>query len=244
LKKSGLVSAAEKYASEIEIFTFGRGFQAQISRSSVQKRRFHWSMTRQFWMADFFNRIGRLLPFAAYATGVILYRIRTSMRQVNDSGAFKEALGAWLPLVHQRHATLRAIKRFINRIRYLAMLQQGEQLDHSFLEELHLHQAPNPQTTRSQAIAEHRLVALGALHDLYEDDWRKNVEAENYPPDIAKAINNYQNRTSAGWPPGKEELDAFESSLRGVRVAGEVDILPSNRGRERSERPEESTERK
>jgi len=57
LKKSGLVSAAEKYASEIEIFTFGRGFQTQISRSSVQKKRFHWSMTRQFWMTDFFNRI-------------------------------------------------------------------------------------------------------------------------------------------------------------------------------------------
>jgi hypothetical protein len=185
-----------------------------------------------------------LLAFAAYATGVILYRIRTSMRQVNDSGAFNEALGAWLPLVHQRHRTPRAIKRFINRIRYLAMLQQGEQLDHSFLEELHLRQASNPQTTRSQAIAEHRLVALGALHDLYEDDWRKNIEAENYPPDIAKVINNYQNRTSAGWPPEKEELDAFESSLRGVRVAGEVDILPSYRGRERSERPEESTERK
>jgi len=59
LKKSGLVSAAEKYAPEIEIFAFGRGFQAQISRSSVQKRRFHWSMTRQFWMTDFFNRIGQ-----------------------------------------------------------------------------------------------------------------------------------------------------------------------------------------
>ncbi|WP_454868472.1 YCF48-related protein [Pseudomonas farris] len=185
-----------------------------------------------------------LLAFAAYVTGVILYRIRTSMRQVNDSGAFNEALGAWLPLVHQRHTTPRAIKRFINRIRYLAMLQQGEQLDHSFMEEIHLRQAPNPQTARSQAIAEHRLVALGALHDLYEDDWRKNVEEENYPPDIAEAINNYQEGTSAGWPPGKEELDAFESSLRGVRVAGEVDILPSDRGRERSERPEKSTERK
>jgi hypothetical protein len=59
LKKSGLVSAVEKYASEIEIFTFGRGFQTQISRSSVQKRRFHWSLTRQFWMTDFFNRIGQ-----------------------------------------------------------------------------------------------------------------------------------------------------------------------------------------
>jgi len=35
LKKSAMVSATEKYASEIEIFTFGRGCQAQISRSSV-----------------------------------------------------------------------------------------------------------------------------------------------------------------------------------------------------------------
>jgi hypothetical protein len=37
--------------------------QAQISRSSVQKRRFHWSMTRQFWMTDFFNRIGQKQTF-------------------------------------------------------------------------------------------------------------------------------------------------------------------------------------
>ncbi|EJM64580.1 hypothetical protein PMI29_03016 [Pseudomonas sp. GM49] len=37
LKKSTMVSAAEKYASEIEICTFGSGFRTQISRSSVQK---------------------------------------------------------------------------------------------------------------------------------------------------------------------------------------------------------------
>jgi hypothetical protein len=62
LKKSVMAFAAEKYASEIEIFTFGRVFQTQISRSSVQKRRFHQSMIRQFGMTDFFNRIGRFLP--------------------------------------------------------------------------------------------------------------------------------------------------------------------------------------
>ena len=71
-----MVSAAEKYASEIEIFTFGRGFQTQISRCSVQKRRFHLSMIRHFWMTDFFNRIdpkltvvtGRNWPKASTAT--------------------------------------------------------------------------------------------------------------------------------------------------------------------------------
>lgn len=188
--------------------------------------------------------LAALLAFAAYAAGVLLYRIRTSMRQVKDSGAFNEALGAWLPLVHQRNATPRAIKRFINRIRYLAMLQQGEQLDHSILEEFRRRPRPNPETKRSQAIAEHRLVALGALHDLYEDDWRKSVESGSYPPDIADVINDYKRRTRAGWPPEKEELDAFENSLRGVRVAGEVDIFPANRARESKGRAQQASQRK
>ncbi|TNB81987.1 hypothetical protein FHJ31_18080 [Pseudomonas sp. Fig-3] len=57
-----MVCASEKYASEIEIFTFGRGFRTRISRSRVQKRRFPQSMIRQFEQTDFFNRIGRFLP--------------------------------------------------------------------------------------------------------------------------------------------------------------------------------------
>ena len=71
LKKSTMVSPAEKYASEIEIFTFGRGFGAQISRSSVQKRRFNQSMTRLFGRTDFFNRIGRLLPLVKGSFGSV-----------------------------------------------------------------------------------------------------------------------------------------------------------------------------
>ena len=58
-----MVCASEKYASEIEIFTFGRGFRTRISRSSVQKRHFHQSMIRPFGQSDFFNRIGRKPPF-------------------------------------------------------------------------------------------------------------------------------------------------------------------------------------
>lgn len=63
LKKSAMVCASEKYASEIEIFTFGRGFRTRISRSSVQKRHFHRSMIRQFGQIDFFNRIGQKQMF-------------------------------------------------------------------------------------------------------------------------------------------------------------------------------------
>ncbi|MVW84391.1 hypothetical protein EI969_00235 [Pseudomonas sp. PB101] len=54
-----MVSTTEKYASEIEIFTLGRCFRTQISRSVVQKMRFHGSICGQFGRIDFFNRIGQ-----------------------------------------------------------------------------------------------------------------------------------------------------------------------------------------
>jgi hypothetical protein len=64
LKKSTMVSTAEKYALEIEIFTLSRGFWAQISRSCSQKRRFQQSVRGQSRRTDFFNRIGRFLLLA------------------------------------------------------------------------------------------------------------------------------------------------------------------------------------
>ena len=51
-----MVSAAEKYAFEIEIFTFGRDYWTQISRSSVQKGRFNQSRTRPFERIDCFQQ--------------------------------------------------------------------------------------------------------------------------------------------------------------------------------------------
>jgi hypothetical protein len=65
LKKSAMFSAAEKYASEIEIFSFGRDYWIQISRSSVQNRRFNQSMTRPFGRNDFFNSIGQKQPLTS-----------------------------------------------------------------------------------------------------------------------------------------------------------------------------------
>ena len=72
LKKSAMVCPSEKYASEIKIFTFGRGVRNRISRSSAQKRRFKQSMIRPFGQSDFFNRIGRLLPVTTAAFGGFL----------------------------------------------------------------------------------------------------------------------------------------------------------------------------
>ncbi|QZP30489.1 hypothetical protein [Pseudomonas sp. DR48] len=63
LKKSAVFSKAEKYASEIEILNVRRAFQAEISRRSVLKRRFHPSILRHSEKTDFFNRIGHKETF-------------------------------------------------------------------------------------------------------------------------------------------------------------------------------------
>ena len=63
LKKSAMVSTAEKYALEIEIFPLCRGFRAQISHSCAQKRRFQQPVSGQSGRTDFFNRIGQKQPF-------------------------------------------------------------------------------------------------------------------------------------------------------------------------------------
>jgi len=55
LKKSAMVSTAEKLALEIEIFTFCRGFRAQISRSCAQKKAFSSVSTRAVWKYRLFQ---------------------------------------------------------------------------------------------------------------------------------------------------------------------------------------------
>ncbi|KAA5844687.1 hypothetical protein F2A38_03475 [Pseudomonas chlororaphis] len=74
MKKSAMLFAAEKYASEIEIFIFDRGFRAQISRSGAQKKRFQRSVSGQSGRTDFFNRIARL---QLVTTGLSLLKDRT-----------------------------------------------------------------------------------------------------------------------------------------------------------------------
>ncbi len=91
LKKSAMVSTVEKYALEIEIFTFGRGLRTQISRSSVQKRRFNQSMTRLFGRTDFFNRIGHLLPVVTGCNQVFAFncqaiRVAEDDHRITSSG--------------------------------------------------------------------------------------------------------------------------------------------------------------
>jgi len=55
VKKSRMVCASEKYASEIEIFTFGKGFRTRISRISVQKKAFSPVNDQAVWADRLFS---------------------------------------------------------------------------------------------------------------------------------------------------------------------------------------------
>jgi hypothetical protein len=62
LKKSAMVSTAEKYALEFEIFIFRRGFRTQFSRGCARKRHFQQPVREQLGRTDFFNSIGQKRP--------------------------------------------------------------------------------------------------------------------------------------------------------------------------------------
>ena len=88
-----------------------------------------------------------------------------------------------------------------------------------------------PSSAKVDVVAEHRIVALGAIHAVFGDRAWRNWLTLPRPPgdaspynDVDKAITAY---TACGWrwPPTSQELDAFERSLKGIRLGGEVDVL-------------------
>jgi hypothetical protein len=189
-----------------------------------------------------------VIPLAlltACLAGLTLYRLRAAVHQVRDTRGFQDALRAWTPLVHSHRATPRAIKRFANRIRYLAMLHQAERLDESGFDTLRRRcdlmiawivgrilrinaQIPPTAPIRAQDhtnldMAEENLVALGALNECFGLQWRDCATGTYDSGEQQKAIEAVLRRLkligcSSSWPPSQEELDAFEVSLHGIRA--------------------------
>jgi photosystem II stability/assembly factor-like uncharacterized protein/Cdc6-like AAA superfamily ATPase len=171
------------------------------------------------------------LLVVAAGTAYALLRLRRNLYKVQDSPAFKKALAAWLPLVQRHRKTPRALKRFANRLRYLAMLQQAQRLDQSgwdllpnrLKKWLGMSTLPQQPSTADLSIDEHRIVALGALYEVYGSDW-KNCATTTLPDndlvDVAKkSIKDYcAIDARVIWPPTPAEIDKFATSLTGIRI--------------------------
>jgi len=101
------------------------------------------------------------------AIRAILYARREDVRAVEkDSESFQAALRIWLPVVEEQQPTPRSVKRFLNRVRFLACLQQLE-----------------PEGTGPTRIPESILIALAALYKL-----NPRVLADQYEFDKARDL--------------------------------------------------------
>jgi len=186
------------------------------------------------------------MPPVATAALVVMRLLRSSINETRDSESFRRALEIWTPLVVARHATPRSVKRFGNRVRYLAMLQQGEQDDDTRsgllkrrIAELRGKPLPPPVRTRVDVLAEHQLTALGAIHDLYGAQWERYLAALNPSPEaeardpalpiLRGAIDAHQKAFESDWPPSAKEVAVFKRLLSGVRLAGDPEVLGSAR---------------
>jgi hypothetical protein len=185
------------------------------------------------------------LPLALLAAcGLTLYRLRAALHQVRDTRGFQDALRAWTPLVQRHRVTPRAIKRFGNRIRYLAMLHQAERLDESSFDTLRRvrdstlawvgRRIPAIRPWRSSSVAAHHeganldmavenIVALvrstSALDRSGGIALQEAILAtHNGRPSRRRSEGRRCQAISSSGPLPKRELDSFEASLRGIRT--------------------------
>jgi hypothetical protein len=178
----------------------------------------------------------------AIVAGLVLYRLRSASYEVHDSRKFHDALRIWMPAVQSRRGTPRAIKRFGNRLRYLAMLQQDNKADETGYDELRRWLKSHINLSKRQVraggrdflggngivdkpIRETVLVALATLHEVYGPEWRSRLHpigSDNVDGAVNNAIKNYTATTNTNWPPGDHDLNAFEQLLNGVRFLGQL----------------------
>lgn len=194
-----------------------------------------------------------------------LLRVRAQALEVQDTEAFRNGLKIWTELAVSRRTTPRAIKRWGNRMRYFAMLQQGAVVEDTLWQRgvqviaLYVGQwrrrlqlagsalsgtrarrlvaracramvrmlpappSPDvPQPVRHTMIEEGRLIAIGAVHEVYQGGWLEALDGvSTLPPEhlIRRAVMRYEAVTGAGWRRiTDEEADTFERLLAGIKL--------------------------
>lgn len=111
---------------------------------------------------------------------------------VKDSPNFMDALKIWHPLIFSRQSTPRSIKRFMNRIRYLAMRQravtEGERswwrrlMSSGLPKELPPEAAASAAENAVEPIPDEALVALAAIEHFSKSVFGDSAPSADWPP--------------------------------------------------------------
>ena len=136
---------------------------------------------------------------------------------VKDSPDFQKALEIWRTVIHSKATTPRDLKRFLNRLRYLAMRQRpqeptatyGEKVLEKLASVLGKRTTKTPGEDPRNTLPESHLVALAAL------DASGLVESKN---DFQKALTVHRIRLDEGW---YKPLTVFEEAIERHKAAFE-----------------------
>ncbi len=167
-----------------------------------------------------------ILPcfFLFLRLGLLYEKKRTT---ISDSKEFNDAMEQWFPLVYANNKTPRSIKRFINRVRYYAMIQRKT-------DEL------STDNTTYGGIPDHILVAYSVIHDCCPDLIFTNTDPQNDTngsqdtilsriKNIMKDENVLEHFTLKDWQitelfekkMSKTYLDLFLRLSRNIRLTGQ-----------------------
>ena len=151
------------------------------------------------YIAPGFVALG-LIPLLGVAALIGWVALRRTVNETQDSRDFRVALKTWTALVAEKRATPRAVKRFGNRIRYFAMLQQGVARDETALDVLRARVAAwwrgigqrgrtppgplsGPQASAGAvgpdaALDEPQLAAMGAIYEVWGANWQEVLQGD------------------------------------------------------------------
>ncbi|MFZ6874049.1 YCF48-related protein [Undibacterium sp. Di27W] len=235
-------------------------FAVQAPASGASKQALYADEEHASWMTIYSWSSLALLPLLGIASILLIRLLRKNIQETRDSNQFRQALEIWTGVIVTKRHTPRSIKRFGNRLRYLAMLQQGEAKDETLFDQAKLvlttfllRKKPNisQQALLKDALAEHQLIAIGAMHEVFGENWKNQLsgqiafeegyseiqsdEARLRNEIIETAISKHQASFGDVWPPSDIEVEVFERLISGVRLAGDPQILTPQR---REEKPE------
>jgi hypothetical protein len=145
---------------------------------------------------------------------------------IHDSPDFEQALRTWHPLVFSYRNTPRSIKRFLNRVRYLAMLQRKQGMKPArwaaILAKLLRRPVGVPKpaegaTTAPVAIPEDVLVALAAVEHCHPE-WLQQGDFFANPQSFAGSLPE-EVRSALGVTPISAYREAYVRMSRGLHVS-------------------------
>lgn len=183
-----------------------------------------------------------VIPAALY----LLHQLARHQAVTQDSREFRDALALWQPWLTVQPRTPRALKRFLNRLRYIAMRDRREPPLLPWSQRLRrwLRRPPPVADDVDSGLPESTLVALCAIHDLLpkslavddgsldarlcqqlallHEQWRTEGDAARANPAIIErllgVLTEHAAQYPGHWPPTPQQLAAFVDILASAQV--------------------------